>query len=119
MEAVPGPLISKVGVAALRGVSILPDSPASNPHGLGLAVKIADGDPTEGALDAVTTASLSDVGVLSAAARRRLSRYLRPSVLDSHGRLASETIADIPSGWKPASLHCPGQPVGRPEPAYG
>jgi L-asparaginase II len=95
MEAVPGSLISKIGVEALRGMAILPGSPAANGQALGVAVKIADGDPSERALSAVTVATLADLGVLSAGAQLRLDRYLRPRAVDSHGRLAGEAVADI------------------------
>ncbi|MGH2464932.1 MAG: asparaginase, partial [Candidatus Limnocylindrales bacterium] len=92
MKALPGRLISKGGMEALRGLAILGSDrrPSS-----GLALKIEDGDGYERATWAATVESLRQAGVLEAKSLRELARYQRPASLDPHGRVAAEAIAEF------------------------
>jgi L-asparaginase II len=92
MKALPGRLISKGGMEALRGLAILGSDrrPSS-----GLALKIEDGDGYERATWAATVEALRQAGVLEGASLRELARYHRPASLDPHGRVAAEAIAEF------------------------
>ena len=97
MKALPGRLVSKSGMEALRGVAILP-----GPRGLGredgptgLALKIEDGDGYDRGTWAASIEALRQAGVLDASPLRQLARYHRPVDLDPHGRVAAESIADF------------------------
>jgi L-asparaginase II len=100
MKAVPDRIVSKGGMEALRGLAILagarpggngsPSAPAS-----GIALKIEDGDGYERGTWAATIEVLAQAGVLEPQALRMLARYHRPAVLDPHGRLGAEAIADF------------------------
>jgi L-asparaginase II len=92
MKALPGRLISKGGMEALRGIAI-PGSgrkPAS-----GMAIKIEDGDGYERATWAATVEALRQAGVLEASALRELARYHRPVSLDPRGRVVAEAIPEF------------------------
>jgi L-asparaginase II len=106
MKAVPGRLISKGGMEALRGLAILPGggegraassgAPAvARPSASGIALKIEDGDGYERGTWAATVETLSQAGVLDAQALRVLGRYHRPVVLDPHGRVGAEAVPDF------------------------
>src|SRR5205814_2627998 len=84
MKAVPGRLISKGGMEALRGISILGGGRAgtSATATSGLALKIEDGDGYERATWAVTIEALRQVGVLDGQSLRMLGRYHRPPAMD-------------------------------------
>jgi L-asparaginase II len=92
MKALPGRVISKGGMEALRGLAILGSDrrPSS-----GLALKIEDGDGYERATWAATVEALRQAGVLEGASLRELARYHRPASLDPHGRVAAEAIAEF------------------------
>ena len=97
MKAVPGRLISKAGMEALRGMAILPGprigTNATGPSGL--AVKIEDGDGSDRGTWAASVEAVRQAGLLDAAALRALARYHRPTLLDPHGRLGAEAIAEF------------------------
>ena len=92
MKAVPGRVVSKGGMEALRGLAILPGASASPPGASGIALKIEDGDGYERGTWAATVEALSQAGVLDASALRQLARYHRPAELDPHGRVGAEAI---------------------------
>jgi len=94
MKAVPGGLISKAGMEALRGIAILPGARAEATAG-GLAVKIEDGDGYDRGSWAASVEALRQAGVLDGQAMRMLARYHRPVTLDPHGRSAAESIPDF------------------------
>jgi L-asparaginase II len=97
MKAVPGRLVSKAGMEALRGLAILP-GPRSGTHEdgpTGMAVKIEDGDGFDRGTWAASVEALRQAGVLDGGALRDLARYHRPVTLDPHGRPAAEAIADF------------------------
>jgi L-asparaginase II len=94
MKAVPGRLIAKGGMEALRGLAILrgprgngTDAPAS-----GMALKIEDGDGYDRATWAATVEALYQAGVVGGQALRVLGRYHRPTESDPHGRPSAEAI---------------------------
>lgn len=97
MKAVPGRLISKAGMEALRGIAILPGprlgTNATGPSGL--AVKIEDGDGSDRGTWAASVEAVRQAGLLDAAALRALARYHRPTLLDPHGRLGAEAIPEF------------------------
>ena len=97
MKAVPGRLISKAGMEALRGIAILggprTGTTASGPSGL--AVKIEDGDGYDRGTWAASVEALRQAGVLDGQALRVLARYHRPPTLDPHGRVGAESVAEF------------------------
>jgi len=97
MKAAPDRLISKGGMEALRGVAILPGarSGTSEARATGMAIKIEDGDGYDRGTWAATVEALRQSGVLDDSALRDLARYHRPTILDPHGRVGAETIAEF------------------------
>jgi len=97
MKAVPGRLVSKAGMEALRGVAIL-RGPRNGTHEdgpSGMAVKIEDGDGFDRGTWAASVEALRQAGVLDGGALRDLARYHRPVTLDPHGRTAAEAIPEF------------------------
>ena len=92
MKAVPGRVVSKSGMEALRGVGILAGARGAGSPASGLALKIEDGDGYERATWSATVEALRQVGVLEGQELRVLARYHRPPSLDPHGRVAAETM---------------------------
>jgi L-asparaginase II len=97
MKAAPDRLISKGGMEALRGVAILPGprNGTSEARATGMAIKIEDGDGYDRGTWAATVEALRQAGVLGDGALRDLARYHRPTILDPHGRVGAETIAEF------------------------
>ena len=97
MKATPGRVVSKAGMEALRAVAILPGARngTTGAGATGVAIKIEDGDGYDRATWAVTVEALRQSGVIDGAALRELARYHRPAVLDPHGRIGAETIAEF------------------------
>lgn len=98
MKALPGALISKAGMEALRGLAILPGarrgtSERNGPSGM--AVKIEDGDGYDRGTWSASIEALRQTGVLDGQSLRVLARYHRPAILDPHGRVAAEAVADF------------------------
>jgi L-asparaginase II len=97
MKATGDRLISKAGMEALRAIAILPglrsgtlfDAPS------GLAIKIEDGDGYDRGTWAASVEALRQVGLLDGQALRVLSRYHRPTILDPHGRVGAESVAEF------------------------
>ena len=97
MKAAPGRLVSKAGMEALRGVAILPGprTGTNETDPSGIAIKIEDGDGYDRATWAASVEALRQAGVLDSAAVRALARYHRPTILDPHGRVGAESIAEF------------------------
>lgn len=97
MKTVPGRVVSKSGMEALRGVGILPGARTGTAQAAasGVALKMEDGDGYDRGTYAATVEALRQVGLLDAAAVRQLGRYHRPPTHDPHGRLSAEAIADF------------------------
>ena len=96
MKALPGRLVSKAGMEALRGIAILPGPRSTGGEGpTGIALKIEDGDGYDRAIWAATIEALRQAGLAEGAALRALGRYHRPPSLDAHGRVAAEAIPEF------------------------
>lgn len=97
MKALPGRIVSKGGMEALRGLAILPGPRARGQSAAasGMAIKIEDGDGFDRATWAASIESLSQAGVLEGQSLRVLSRYHRPLTTDPHGRTSAEAIASF------------------------
>ena len=97
MKAAPGRLISKAGMEALRGIAILPGprEGSGNTEASGLAVKIEDGDGYDRGTWAASVEAAMQAGALAPAAVRALARYHRPLILDPHGRVGAEAVAEF------------------------
>ncbi len=97
MKALPGRLVSKAGMEALRGLAILAgpraNGVAAGPGGI--AIKIEDGDGYDRGAHAASVEALRQAGVLDGQALRVLARYHRPALLDPHGRLGAEAVAEF------------------------
>ena len=65
MQAAPGKLVCKGGAEGYTGLALLPGARGEGSPGLGVAIKIADGDPSGRARSAVTLEVLSQLGVLT------------------------------------------------------
>ena len=97
MKALPGRVISKAGMEALRATAILP-GPRNGTASVGpsgLAVKIEDGDESDRGTWAASVEALRQTGVIDGQALRMLARYHRPAILDPHGRLGAEAIPEF------------------------
>jgi len=97
MKALPGRIVSKGGMEALRGLSILagPRANGSLVPATGMAVKIEDGDGYERATWAATVEALRQAEVLGGPPLRSLARYHRPPTIDPHGRVGAEAVASF------------------------
>jgi L-asparaginase II len=97
MKAAPERCISKAGMEALRGIAILPGTRTGTTYAKasGLAVKIEDGDGYDRGTWAASVEALRQTGLLDGAALRALARYHRPTVLDPHGRVGAESVAEF------------------------
>lgn len=99
MKAIPGRIVSKGGMEALRGLGILaghrPGNGRSPAPATGLAIKIEDGDGYDRGTWAATIEALRQAGVLDGAPLRELARYHRPVTLDPHGRIGAEAIPEF------------------------
>jgi L-asparaginase II len=97
MKALEGQVISKAGMEALRGVAILPGTRvgSNGTAASGMAVKIEDGDGYDRGTWAASVEALRQAGVLDAQALRVLARYHKPTILDPHGRVGAESIAEF------------------------
>lgn len=106
MKALPGRIVSKGGMEALRGLAILAGprvglgaatgrgaATATGPSGI--ALKVEDGDGFDRGTWAATIEALRQAGVLDGGPLRELARYHRPLTLDPHGRVGGEAIADF------------------------
>jgi L-asparaginase II len=97
MKTVPGRLVSKSGMEALRGIAILAGTRAtgSATGPSGMAIKIEDGDGYDRGTWAASVEALRQAGVLDGQALRILGRYHRPIAFDPHGRQAAEAVAEF------------------------
>lgn len=94
MKALPGRVVSKGGMEALRGLAILagPRANGAKATASGMAIKIEDGDGYDRGTWAATVEALRQAGVLSDQPLRMLARYHRPVETDPHGRISAEAI---------------------------
>jgi L-asparaginase II len=94
MKALPGRIVSKGGMEALRGLAILPGPRARGQPAAasGMAIKIEDGDGFDRGTWAASIEALAQAGVLEGQPLRVLGRYHRPITPDPHGRHAAEAV---------------------------
>ncbi len=92
MRAAPGLLVSKVGAEGVYTVGILPS--AEWPKGLGLALKIEDGDDHR-ARPTVVIESLRQLGVLGDESLEAVSRYAFFPVRNRRGDVVGEVTAEF------------------------
>ena len=103
MKALPGGLVAKAGMEALRGIAILPGRGAgASGNGAkaaapatGMAIKIEDGDGYDRGTWAASVEALAQAGVLDGQALRVLARYHRPAAIDPHGRVGAESVPEF------------------------
>ena len=97
MKALPGRLVSKAAMEALRGLAILPGPRASGASAgaTGMAVKIEDGGGYDRGPWAASIEALVQAGVIDSHVLRVLGRYHRPQIIDPHGRVGAEAIASF------------------------
>jgi len=97
MKALPGRIVSKGGMEALRGLAILPGPRArgQSAAATGLAIKIEDGDGYDRGTWAASIEALHQAGALDGQPLRALGRYHRPESLDPHGRVSAEAVASF------------------------
>ncbi|HEX5013433.1 MAG TPA: asparaginase [Candidatus Limnocylindrales bacterium] len=97
MKALPGRLVSKAGMEALRGLAILPGArgTGASTSATGMAVKIEDGDGYDRGTWAASVEALVQAGVIDGQALRALGRYHRPQIVDPHGRVGAEAVASF------------------------
>ena len=93
MQAAKGQLVSKVGAEGVYTVGILP-SP-DWPHGLGLALKIEDGDDKR-ARPVVVIESLRQLGILKDESLEAVARYAFFPVLNRAG----DVVGEVTAGFK-------------------
>jgi L-asparaginase II len=94
MKALPGRLVVKGGAEALRGIAVLPDRTKGG-EASALVVKVDDGGGFDRASWSISVEALRLAGVLEGQALRVVGRYHRPVELDSHGRIAAETVPEF------------------------
>ena len=97
MNALPGRIVSKGGMEALRGLAVLPGPRAGGRDvgATGVAVKIEDGGGFSRGSWAATVEALRQAGVVEGQSLRVLARYHRPVVVDPHGRVGAESVPDF------------------------
>jgi len=96
MKALPGRVVAKAGMEALRGMAILRGPRTGGYDGpSGLAVKIEDGDGHDRGTWAASVEALRQVGALDGSSLRQLARYHRPVETDPHGRITAESVVDF------------------------
>jgi len=94
MKALPGRLLAKGGAEGLRGIAIVADRAAGTPPSA-FAIKVEDGGGFERAAWSIAIEALRQARILGGQSLRALVRYHRPVQLDSHGRIAAETIPEF------------------------
>ena len=75
MEVGHGRIVSKGGAEGYQGIGIMPGALGSDSPAMGIALKIADGDPTGRARSAVTLETLRQLGVLTEEELALLSEF--------------------------------------------
>jgi L-asparaginase II len=75
MQAMKGKVISKAGAEGYQIIGILPGALGKGSPGLGIAIKIADGDQTRRALDCLTVEILRGMGLLDESQTAALAAF--------------------------------------------
>lgn len=87
MQRAPERWVAKVGAEGVFAVGVFPS--ARYPHGLGIAVKIEDGDDRR-ARDATVVEALDQLGLLTPALREAFAPYRRVPLTNHRGRVVGE-----------------------------
>lgn len=90
MFAGKGAFISKLGAEGYRGIGILPGRAHGIEGGLGLTIKVSDGDATYRATAVIAVAVLKALGVLDDSQIDALKRYNRRPVTNWRGKEIGE-----------------------------
>lgn len=90
MAAGKGAFISKVGAEGYRGLGILPGKAVGFDTGIGITMKISDGDPNLRAGSLIAMNVLNAFGVLDDAQRAALKTYDRRPVFNWRGKEVGE-----------------------------
>lgn len=93
MRAVPGRLIAKAGAEGLFTAGIVPSG--DWPKGLGLALKIEDGDKGSRARRPAVVEALSQLGLLSRRELAGLDSYASPPIRNHRGEQVGEVVASF------------------------
>lgn len=93
MRAVPGRLIAKAGAEGLFTAGIIPSD--DWPKGLGLALKIEDGDKGSRARRPAVVEALSQLGLLSKKELSGLDSYASPPIRNHRGEQVGEVVASF------------------------
>jgi L-asparaginase II len=75
MLAGDGQILSKGGAEGFQSVGLLPGILGPDTPGIGIAIKISDGDPTDRARNGVALAVLQALGALTDAQLKQMSKY--------------------------------------------
>lgn len=94
MRALPGQLFSKIGAQGAHALAVAP-SPR-HPHGLGIALKVADGDEAGRLRPALLVGLLRELGVLGDALPPALEAALDPHLRNVRGLPVGEILAASP-----------------------
>jgi L-asparaginase II len=104
MSAGKGAFISKLGAEGYRGIGILPGKASGFESGLGLTIKISDGDATTRATPVIAMAVLKALGVLDETQSESLKNYDRHPITNWRGkeigeirptRILTDTLAEV------------------------
>jgi L-asparaginase II len=87
MRALPGQLIAKAGAEGVYTIGVMPCS--RYPQGLGLAIKIEDGDTTR-ARNAAIIGSLAQLGILNAEQTALFTAQYLPPIKNHRGLIVGE-----------------------------
>lgn len=90
MFAGKGAFISKLGAEGYRAMGILPGKARGVSGGLGIAIKISDGDPTSRATSVIAMAILNALGILNDEKSAQLKPYDERPVTNWQGKEVGE-----------------------------
>jgi L-asparaginase II len=75
MELGKGRIAVKGGAEGYQGIGLLPGALGADSPGIGIAIKISDGDPSGRALQGVSLAILQSLGALSVSDLEKLAAF--------------------------------------------
>jgi L-asparaginase II len=93
MNAAPGQLIAKAGAEGLFTAGVMPC--AEYPQGLGIALKIEDGDKGSRARRPAAIETLRQLGLLSDSQLNALSSYAKSYIRNHRGDRVGEVVASF------------------------
>ncbi len=80
MEAGGGKFVSKGGAEGYQGLAVAPGVLSPNSPGIGIAIKISDGDLTDRARPVVTLALLEQLGLIGVDQAQKLAKFNRRAI---------------------------------------